>query len=434
MKLQSNSVLQVPFENYEKDFTFIVNSEKFDISTFQADLLSPTISKIHFNDPTIKTFFINTDTKGDFQHILNLLKFEREEIAEEEIPYIVEIIEILGIERLDLNINNDEEINISNLLTLIQKHQTQPTIYSTQLDKEVEFFTSHFHELKEEIIKSIEEGRIEIDENVIDRVLQNPKLQLDTEDELLNFVNTLYKIDSKYSELYKYVDFIYVESSSIKEFYELFDFNDLTAPVWESIFCRLEKEIRTNEKENSERKHEQVKRPPTFLTKIENKEKEFDGILNYLRTHGNIKNEINITYSSNNGNKDPFEIVKYEDSSTSSYFVTKNEKNSWICIEFKNHSVIPSGYIIRSYNSTNHHHLKTWILEGSNDNNSWQILDSQRDNGFLNGASNVHLFPITNNETQKNSYKYLRIKQTGQDWHGCNYLLFNSIEFYGQII
>lgn len=82
IKLQTDSVLQIPFQNYEKDFSFIVNSSKFETSIFQVDLLSSTISKIHSTDPTVKEFIINTENTGDFNHILKLLNFEEENSRE----------------------------------------------------------------------------------------------------------------------------------------------------------------------------------------------------------------------------------------------------------------------------------------------------------------------------------------------------------------
>lgn len=140
MKLKTDSVLQVPFQNYEKDFTFIVNSKRFNTSSFVADILSPTISKIHFNDPTMKEFSINTDIQGDFNHILNLLNFDSQEISEEEIPFIIEMIEFLGIEKVDLNIESDnEELTVDNIFQHIKKHQQHPQIYSSQLEKDVDF-------------------------------------------------------------------------------------------------------------------------------------------------------------------------------------------------------------------------------------------------------------------------------------------------------
>lgn len=45
VKLQESSILHVPFQNYENNFTFIVNNERFPTNRLVADLISPKISK-----------------------------------------------------------------------------------------------------------------------------------------------------------------------------------------------------------------------------------------------------------------------------------------------------------------------------------------------------------------------------------------------------
>ena len=63
------------------------------------------------------------------------------------------------------------------------------------------------------------------------------------EDQLLNFLNRLYKIDRKYCVLYEFVIFSNVTTNCIKEFLEVFDFNDLSSSTWKSISRRLQEEI-----------------------------------------------------------------------------------------------------------------------------------------------------------------------------------------------
>ncbi|KAK8838086.1 hypothetical protein M9Y10_036037 [Tritrichomonas musculus] len=144
IRLKPEAVLQIPFQNYEKDFTFVVNSERFDISTFAADLLSTKISKIHLNDPTFKEISIDTETKGDFNKILKLLKFEQEEISAQDIPFLTEIVDILEIDKIEINLSQESELSVDNIFDHIKKHQKHPRIFSKELSSEIEFFTSHF--------------------------------------------------------------------------------------------------------------------------------------------------------------------------------------------------------------------------------------------------------------------------------------------------
>lgn len=102
------------------------------------------------------------------------------------------------------------------------------------------------------------------------------------------------------------------------------------------------------------------------------------------------------------------------------------------CFEFKKHNIIPSGYEIRSYSGDNASHLKSWVFEGSNDNESWTKLDERRSNFDLNGPNNVQSF-VVNNEKQL-EFKYLRIRITDVSWNSDYYLLMNSFEIYGKIL
>lgn len=96
IQLQTSNILNVPLQIYEKDFTFIVNNEKFNTSRIISDLLSPKISSIHQLNPTLSSFTITTNSKGDFSHILELATFSKREIAENEIGFFSEVIEQLG--------------------------------------------------------------------------------------------------------------------------------------------------------------------------------------------------------------------------------------------------------------------------------------------------------------------------------------------------
>lgn len=82
---------------------------------------------------------------------------------------------------------------------------------------------------------------------VIEEMMRDPKLELETEDELVEAVNKLYKSDVKYSILYEYVEFINVGAQCMKEFAEKFDFNDLSNMTWSSIVARLVQDIQKDE-------------------------------------------------------------------------------------------------------------------------------------------------------------------------------------------
>ena len=94
--LKTTSILNVPIHAYMDDFSFIVNNKKFKTTRLIADLISPTISKLHLIDPTINNFMIKTNEQGDFSNILNLADFQMKQISEKEFPFFFEVAEILG--------------------------------------------------------------------------------------------------------------------------------------------------------------------------------------------------------------------------------------------------------------------------------------------------------------------------------------------------
>ena len=439
IKLKTDSILQVPLQNYQNDFTFIVNSERFETSSIVADLLSPIISKQRLNDPTIHEFSLKTKTRGDFRVILDLISFKDTTISENNISFIIEVLTQLGTESIEVSLPSDseEEITKDNVFEHIKSHQKYPIFYKNELQRELDFISENFSDMKEKLIKFASEeneNENEADDesedcSLIETIIFNDKLRLENEDELLETINNLYTINTKYSILYQYVDFVNVEVSSINSFVSIFDFNDLTLKTWNSVVERLQQKIENKSDKTS--KHQLKKKPGL---EFESKEGKFEGIFRYLKEKGDIKNEVSIT-SSSNGGYDHYNMLDLD--KIDSFFQTQDKQNSWICFEFKNHQVIPTGYIIRTYPSEDNYHLKSWVVEGSNDNNNWTKIDEHKNDSSLKGKSRVHLFNITNNRNNQ-SFKYLRIYQTGPNWLNNNdqdhHLLISSIEFYGRLI
>lgn len=69
--------------------------------------------------------------------------------------------------------------------------------------------------------------------------MENNYLRLESEDQLLDFINQLYYNNSNYANLYQYIQFSNVSVSKMKEFLELYDFNDMNRDTWNSIIKRL---------------------------------------------------------------------------------------------------------------------------------------------------------------------------------------------------
>ena len=127
----------------------------------------------------------------------------------------------------------------------------------------------------------------------------------------------------------------------------------------------------------------------------------------------------------------PSNVVLYDDKSKC--FESRNEKNSWICFDFKENRIAPTDYTIRSATANeNMSHPKNWVIEVSDDNNKWSIINEQKNCSHLRGKSHVHNFEIDNKNTK--AYRYIRLRQNRVEWSNHNILFFESIEFYGFLI
>ncbi|KAK8840628.1 hypothetical protein M9Y10_030402 [Tritrichomonas musculus] len=428
IKLNPSCILNVPLQTYDDDFTFIVNGEEIKTSRLISDLLSQKICQNHINDPTYDTFILNTQSRGTFSHLLNLLTFKTTTIPENEVPFICEAIEKLCNDSIEITDNTSiDEITTDNVLSLIQCHEQYPRFHCQRLSKEIEFASENFHDLYSEHKEQLKLLTIES----LHSIFKHPNFQVENEDEVIEFINELYKTDKKHVYLYEHVFFENLSVGSACSFVDLFLIDDIGSCVWKAICRRLTQEVVQKESDNCKRYKENKNQGTIF-----NREngKDFSGIINHLRSKSNIENEINFTSSGNYSNSGSLlarSVSLFEDEGR--YFYSAKSPNSWICLDFKDHRVIPTAYTIRTRHcGTNDRHLKSWILEGSKDNDSWKTLDEQNDCSHLNGNRFFHTFNINQNNTEE--YKYLRIKQTGPNWNNDNYLIIDSFELYGTLI
>lgn len=429
VQIKPSCILGIPLQVYANDFSFIVNGQEFKTSQLISDLLSPIICRIHANDPTFNVFEVNTKTPGNFSNILNLFNFKINNIPESELPFLLEVIEILGNDSIEYEESESIELTIDNVFKQIRQHEIHSKFNHNRFLKEIEFISSHFFELCD----SHEEEFLNISVFTLFEILSCESLELESEDQLLKFADSLYKRDDKYSILYEAVFFENVSALAMKEFLSLFDSDDMTAATWDRLKKRLEKESLSESKEIEKRYKNATPKGIEFKV---NSEEELNGIIKHLRSeaNGNIENKVSITASSvfnDYENYQPRNVALFEDQKKR--FESKDQKDGWICFDFKDHQVIPTDYAIRSYPcAPNIHHPRSWVVEGSSDNSSYETLDKQYDCSYLNGQNIVHTFKM--NQPNGKEYRYIRMRLTGPDWANCNYLKIDSFEIYGRLI
>lgn len=417
IQLRPESISDVPLQIFEQDFTFIVNGEEFKTSRLISDLLSPKISQMHSSDPTIDTFLIDTHHKGNFSILYRLLNFKENDFSSDEFFFISEVLESLGNAHIDF-FDGQDDINTDNVLSLIANHTKYEKIYSKSIQKEIDFISLNFSQLFESIENEEKFSNLSI--NTILSILDNKNLRLNDEDQLLRFVNKLYLKDSKISPLFEKVQFINLSKNAIKEFFEIYDFNDISGLMWNKLAEML---IGRSDSKSEEK----------GITFSVEEKKLLSGIINYILNKSSI-NDIDVTSSSFMNNDDryhPKNVVLYENNDKC--FLSENEPNSWICIDFKDCAVHPTDYIIRSpKNDITNHYLKNWVIEGSNDKIHWEVLDKQNDCEYLVGSGFVHTFTIQNQNYDV--FRFIRLKQNGPNVFNSDYLAIDNFELYGRLV
>ena len=97
--LSVDTIKDIPFDQYDQDFTFIVNGKEYKTSRIVADFLSPTVRKLHSVDGTIAHFTITTKEQSgtfDFSSILSLMSFGARDLSPEEARAFFEVMMKLG--------------------------------------------------------------------------------------------------------------------------------------------------------------------------------------------------------------------------------------------------------------------------------------------------------------------------------------------------
>jgi hypothetical protein len=237
-----------------------------------------------------------------------------------------------------------------------------------------------------------------------------------------------FRDDSQFATLFEYVRFEYLSSESIQSFISLMEegFDFLTFAIWQSVCRRLSLPVSISNSRKCNRYYSHLCAFSTISC--------FDGIISYLTTRcgGNIvdQNIVSIKASSLPDERD-FLYRQLVDFACHDTFYTVDEPNSWICYDFKEISIDLSHYSIRSRFDCDDNHLRSWILEGSNEGSSWVDIDRREHDCSLKGQGTIATFSIS--EGSRNDFRMFRLRQTGKDSSGCDYLCLSAVEFFGYL-
>jgi hypothetical protein len=158
-----------------------------------------------------------------------------------------------------------------------------------------------------------------------------------------------------------------------------------------------------------------------------------DGLITFLAhlAQGNPhdKDVITVTGTPFDSSR-PYEPRNAVDFITPAFFHSKNEKNQFLCYDFKKMTVVVTHYTIQTHDyPVGGAHLKSWVIEVSKDNEKWTVVDCRKNDGSLNRPSAVAGFDV---ECPVEA-RYVRIRQIGLNWKRTWAIVVRAIEFFGAL-
>jgi hypothetical protein len=216
---------------------------------------------------------------------------------------------------------------------------------------------------------------------VISAILSHDSLRSKDEDSLYTFLRSRFDEDHNSSSFFEMLRFEYLSYESMTSFRDIVaeSFGILTFPIWVAISHRLLLPISPNHRNDRLVESSGFIEHACELTEGS----PLNGIIAYLtrKCGGHVGDHeiISITASGSN-NVQSYPLRNIADLASQTFFSSANQPNSWICYDFKAMRIKLSHYSLSSQSKDNNHFLRSWVLEGSLEGQSWIELDRRENN------------------------------------------------------
>lgn len=154
-----------------------------------------------------------------------------------------------------------------------------------------------------------------------------------------------------------------------------------------------------------------------------------NGVFYYLGTNkgntswSNPSGNTLVVSASSIGYGDPSSLVNRQGDK----FWTANSGNSWVKFHIQRGKFNCNYYSIKSRTNDSDYYPRNWILQGSNDDNSWTDLNTQVNNTTLTSAGQWLSLPVNISGV----FSSFRLIQNGLDSSSYDYLCLDEVELYG---
>ena len=444
LSLTSAGFSMVNWDSHAKEFMFVFGEDKsFSVQTIIAEFLSPKVARMRRFDASVNSYTLTSEYTcacTAFQALVESFCHGKPlTVGESNFEDLIRL--ACGLENDELlaallGMMNLDEWDVEKAITLLQMDMCMRGRVVTHYDELVAFVASRFHEISEATLKGL-------DIETAAAILSHPELHVVDEDTLYDFIRSRAEDDKSFAPLLEFVYFEYLSTDRIEDFAEFATdhlLDALNASLWSRVCRRLINANATNGQIRSPRvssagsdaEIEQQEQKPPGTEFSYDAFSPLNGIIaHFTREYGGNVHEkgvVNVTSSS--VYYSGAEANNAVDLEGESYFISKDEVDTWICYDFKQWRVAPTSYTIKTYSSgTGWHHLKSWVFEVSHDGDSWETVDRRDNNNDLNNSSVTRNFAVSS--TGQEGYRYIRLRQTGPNHHGDYWVEIASLEIFG---
>jgi hypothetical protein len=312
--------------------------------------------------------------------------------------------------KLDKFQYGDEDLSVCNCIERLKWKENRGNC-----DAELEFIASHFYMFDSSELEQLKSFGV----NLLESILSSENLLLKDEDSLVDFISSL---GGEFSTLYNYVHCRFLTLTGINKFISSISSEEINSCIWGSVCRRLQYEV--CDWNLHDKRFAEMRIGEAFPFEGN----EWDGILSHLAKDcdGNVheKGIVNITASSEGSGK-CWQVTNH---GWSGYWYSANVPDSWICFDFIEKSVSLRYYTLKSHNGMRNWFTQ-WEIEGSNDGNDWESLDS-RNTRDLCGKSIAKSYQCLKVDRIK-YFRFIRMRQTGKTNDNEDHLILCNIEFFG---
>jgi hypothetical protein len=392
---------------------------------FEASFLSPRIATTLLNDPTIIEYELEVDSAdcpsfeaSCLSGLVSLSRNESFELTGANFGSVKCVAKLLGNRELSGSLlefeENREELSCSNVVARLSLAR----FLEVSGSREIDYLASHFYEIDRDLLNSLSH------EDLVE-VVCCEKLQIETEDSLLNFILDL---GEDYFDLLGYVRHEYVSISGIDRLLTSISLSEVDERLWLSLCSRLRLDVQPPSDVQS--RTETRYRLPSTRFRLDSS-RPLEGIISRLTREcgGNVHTcgIVAITATQNVYNR-CHQVADYD---WNDFWYSNNTGNSWIQFDFKNRRVAVTNYTIKSDGYGNCHLLQ-WSLDGSNDGQSWVPLD-RRNTRDLDGNYVVKSYACEQQQSSPGFFRFIRLTQTGVNSANNYYLMLGNLEFSGDV-